>query len=493
MKTLVALFPTRLQFEFSLKTLDAQKQPSNMFMFAYVRLLLVISLLSPAIHSFCPTPPPILQSSQVVNTRELAQIPNDFGTPKIVCIKPIPGSTDLAVCSLRKIWRVKQDGSVSLFLDVASAFEQATGRGLNIENTAHGGVRSIAFHPSFPRTGLFYLSAMENRPREPEQFQYLSDVRNPIGADSVVVEMRWRNGRVRPESYRLLFRVGMEVFDHPIKQMEFRGRNLYIGHGDGSEQSSTAGGGLNNDALGKVLRINPLRSADGAYRIPARNRFPSRNRPGMPAEVFALGFRNPHHLCFSTNGSLFVADAGRDNREEVNLVKNGRNYGWSRREGTCEHLEGGGIQTGVNELRGRDNFEYPVAEFAHIGRIGAGFIGVAIAGGCPVENGSPMAGKYWYSDFPVSGELYYSQLEDMWGAKTRGPARLLTKARTYRVRIRFQNRVFDNLHEVITSEARYRDRSRVDVRFGRGHGGELYWSSKGNGKVYVFTSSLSSS
>lgn len=441
--------------------------------------------------SDCPLPKPIISSPLVVQTRVLTQLPKDreSSTALIISIKPYPNSRDLAVCTLTKIYRVRQDGSFKLFLDVEDSFRRATGRKLNFDNKAHGGLRSVAFHPNFGKNGLFYISAMEQRPSNPRSFKYISDERNHIKADSVLVEYKFRNGKADPLSYRLLFRVGMRVFDHPIKQIEFFGRFLYIAHGDGSEQSATFGGGQNNDALGKILRIDPLKRGSQPYSIPSSNVFPNRKKK-LPREVFAYGFRNPHHICFNKKGLLFVADAGRDNREEVNLVRNGLNYGWSEREGTCVHLNSGGIQRGVQPLPRQDGYEYPVVQIAHMGRVGQGFIGVAIAGGCPIENGSRMAGKYWYTDFPKSGDLYFSNLQDMIRAKTRGPSKQLSQARTYRVKIRFNGRVYPNLHAVMTSERKYRGNTRVDVRFGRGSRGELYWSSKRNGKIYQFTSSL---
>ena len=58
------------------------------------------------------------------------------------------------------------------------------------------------------------------------------------------------SGQVDPTSYREMFRVGMHVYDHPIKGIVFNPYAklgdedyglLYIGHGDGSLQSAIAG------------------------------------------------------------------------------------------------------------------------------------------------------------------------------------------------------------------------------------------------------------
>lgn len=459
---------------------------------SYCIFILFFSFLVTNTRSANPVSTPIIQNAATVQTRVFATLPTEIGrSAAIISIKPFPNSRDLAVCTLLRIYRVKQDGSYSLFLDVEASFTAATGRKLNIINLAHGGLRSVAFHPGFSSNGLFYISAMEDRPANPSDFHYISDVSAPIPADSVVVEYRFRNGIADPLSYRLLFRVGMPVYDHPIKQIEFYKGLLYIAHGDGSVQSAIAGGGQNKDALGKILRISPIARNGFAYTIPQGNPWP--NGGFMVPEVFAFGFRNPHHICFSNSGALFVADAGRDNVEEVNIVKRGRNYGWALREGTFVHLPQGGLVSGVEPLPADDaknGFEYPVAQVGHEGNIGAGFVGQAIAGGCPVENGSGMSGRYWYADFPASGKLYFSELKDMFRARTRGLPQFLRQAQTKQANVLFQGKLYDSLGAAFRSEPGNGDKARVDVRFGHGSLGELYWSSKRSGRIYLFESSM---
>lgn len=342
---------------------------------------------------------------------------------------------------------------------------------------------------------------MEQRPNDPSNFKYISDVPDHIDADSVVIEYTYNPDTKRPvwDSYRNLFRVGMPVYDHPIKQIAFDKFYLYIAHGDGSVQSATAGGGQRNDALGKILRISPLEFGSLPYTAPTSN--PFRTDPKMKNEVWAFGFRNPHTICFSKDGTLYAVDAGRSNAEEINIVLPGKNYGWSAREGTFVHA-GGGLVSGIRPLPADDaknGYEYPVAQVGHEGEFRAGFIGQAIAGGCPIENGSPMSGNYFYTDFPESGKLYYSTVSEMKKAVTRGPPGKLTQARTRQVvNILYDHdnnpktppKTFPTLGAVMRSEPGLTDESRVDVRLGRGPNGEMYWSSKKSGRVYLFTSSL---
>lgn len=437
---------------------------------------------------------PILQNRMNVFTRRFARIPdNGDRSASILCL--IQRGPFLWVCTDRKLYEVNSRGNVRLILDVGAAIRSATGRGLNFMNRVHGGFRSVAPHPNFAQNGLLYTSVMEDRPAGASRSRYISDAMRPIRADSVLVEWRWnkQTNRVDPSSYRELFRVGMPFFDHPIKQIAFHNGLLYIAHGDGSVTDVTVGGGMRNDALGKILRISPERSGSRPYTIPRDNPFINNSR--APDEVWALGFRNPHHICFGKDGTLYVGETGRSNVEEVNLVKRGRNYGWSLREGTFVHKGGrigGQLLNGIAPLPPNDggrNFEYPSAQVGHVGERGTGLSGQAIAGGCPVENGSPMSGHYFYSDFPKTGNLYFSEIGALKNAVTSGQPQRLTQARTMQARIIYNGRQFSGLGDAMRSEPMHSGKERVDVRMGRGPGGRLFWSSKTTGWVYLFTSS----
>jgi len=402
-----------------------------------------------------------------------------------------------------QVWEIT-GGNVVKWFDVESALRNATGNGLDISNKFHGGLRSIAFHPEFARNGKIYTSQMLPRPRDITNLNYLSDSQVHVEADSVLSE--WtvnRTGTVTTYRYREVFRVGMPVFDHPIKQITFNpyarpGTRdyglLYIGHGDGSTGSETAGGGLNNDALGKIIRINPLKTRNADYLIPLSN--PFIDDPSMLDAVYAIGFRNPHHLAFSQQGSLFVADAGRDNAEEVNLVTAGGNYGWPRREGTFIHLPEGGLVTGIAPLPVGDEangYTYPAAQFGHTGEPRATTTHHAIAGGFVVSDGSSLNGQYFYGEFTKNGDIYHSSLGALRRAVTKGRPQDLSQARTYRARLLFDHdskistpfKIKKTMLDLINDGRSTNDPfERVDLRFGQGPTGELYLTSKSNNTIY---------
>lgn len=495
-----------------------------------VSLGVIVGLLSATVaiaEADNPITAPILDRGVVVELAPLVELPNTpLGAARINNFAVTGDQLFVVEDYDGKIYEIRRDGqigSAELFFDVKSAMFAATGRRLDNTSIFHGGLRSVAFHPNFAINGLFYTSVMERRPASPNPADYVSDVASPIVADGVLIEWTFDHNadRVDPASYRQVFRVGMPVYDHPIKQISFNPfaesgdvefGKLYIAHGDGSRQSATAGGGMRNDALGKILRINPRIATNGdPYRIPPDNPFVGDS--SIPDEVWSIGHRNPHHLAFARDSGgdvrLLVAEAGRDNVEEVNLIEAGGNYGWPEREGTFVHLPGGDLLDGIAPLLSNEvNFGYvfPAAQVGHIGARGQGFSGQGVAGGYVIDNGSALSGQYFYSDFPRTGRLFHSTLDDLVEAVTslvagdvgRDQPSELTQAPTGEATILFDHDADpatpalqrSTLLDVFNDSPRYDGSGRADVRFGQGPDGELYVSSKKNGTIYLVTNSL---
>lgn len=183
---------------------------------------------------------------------------------------------------------------------------------------------------------------------------------------------------------------------------------LLVGLGDGGGVGTKGGvGDVPNNAqrldrwFGKLLRIDPRRSADGAmpYTVPDTNPFASGRAPGPGlgvttkalAEIYAYGLRNPWRIFLEPDGVLWIADTGQASWEEVNRVTleqaRGANFGWRLREGT-KGYRGGAKPKGAID---------PVYEFPHDGRC-------AVIGGAVARVGS-LAGAYVHADL-CTGTFY---------------------------------------------------------------------------------------
>ncbi|TWT35296.1 hypothetical protein KOR34_01840 [Posidoniimonas corsicana] len=201
---------------------------------------------------------------------------------------------------------------------------------------------------------------------------------------------------------------------------------LYISTGDGSYGNAVNGGQSPNgrpsqnpsDIAGKMLRVDVMGAdaypADDSknFAIPASNPIPAYNaaNPGTPitglGEAWLTGLRNVYRASFdSQTGDLWMGDVGETTWEEVNFLKAGTNtggppidYGWPEREGTIDSGIPGSTGATVNPFTGAVALN-PLQQFPHDGG------GEAVIGGYlyrgPVAE---LQGKYFYADFPTTGD-----------------------------------------------------------------------------------------
>ena len=89
------------------------------------------------------------------------------------------------------------------------------------------------------------------------------------------------------------------------------------------------GGALVDERLGArtVTIIDPPEDTEEAKRARGRNfTWPGPNH--TPAETWSTGHRNPYGLAFAPDGRLWETEMGPRGGDELNLIVQGKNYGW---------------------------------------------------------------------------------------------------------------------------------------------------------------------
>lgn len=199
-----------------------------------------------------------------------------------------------------------------------------------VQDDGEMGLLSVAFHPDFARNTRFYVyyTSSSRRP--------LSRCRKGVALCSVVSEFTLKPDVRVEDTERVLLNIPQPYSNHNGGQLVFGpDRMLYIGLGDGGAAGDPEGNGQNlRTLLGSILRIDvDNRSPNREYAIPADNpQWPGKTR--AQKEIWAYGFRNPWRFSFDpATGLLFVGDVGQNDREEIDVVRKGGNYGWNHVEG----------------------------------------------------------------------------------------------------------------------------------------------------------------
>ena len=182
---------------------------------------------------------------------------------------------------------------------------------------------------------------------------------------------------------------------------------LYIGMGDGGSGGDPDRRALDpSERLGKLLRIDPQRSADGKdYTVPTDNPYVAVK--GAKPEIWSIGLRNPWRFSFDRlTGDLWIGDVGQDKWEEVDMVTaasgggRGVSFGWSAMEGNHP----------FNDDQPADGHTPPVWEYPH-GDEGCSITGGYVYRGTAIPGlygayvfGDYCSGKVWAAVPATSGE-----------------------------------------------------------------------------------------
>lgn len=385
---------------------------------------------------------------------------------RIVKLEVQPGTGKFFALDLRgKLYDIS-NGTPAVYFDMAALRPDF----INKPGLATG-FGSVAFHPEFSDNGLLYTTHTEPPGTRVADFAYADSI--PVTLQWVLTE--WKTSDPNQPTFhgegRELLRINMVTGMHGVQELAFNPiarKNskdyglLYMGIGDGACVEHNFPELLRSRRLwGSIIRIDPKgsNSANGQYGIPADNPFAGR----QGAEIYAFGFRNPHHLTWLRSGEMLASNIGQADIESYNLVQSGGDYGWPIREGTFLRLERGNINAvyALPEDDAAAGIVYPVIQYDHDE-------GFAMSDGYEYTGKSVplLKGKFFYGDI-MKGRLFYSDVKDM------SPGRQ-APIKEWQVSVDGQIRTMEELC----------GDQRVDMRVGRDANGELYIFTKPDGRIY---------
>jgi aldose sugar dehydrogenase len=203
------------------------------------------------------------------------------------------------------IWMTERTGRISKIdpktgaIIFSAAIQDVVGRG-------EGGLLGMVHHPDFLTNGLLYVV-------------YNYDKAGTY--TEKVVRLKYSNNSFS-EPLVLIDNIPASSIHNGSRLLITVDNKLIVTTGDAANSSSSQ---TLSSLSGKILRIN----LDGT--IPADNPFP--NNP-----VWSFGHRNPQGIVL-LNEKLYASEHGPSVEDEMNIIQQGRNFGWPNVTGPCDGEE----------------------------------------------------------------------------------------------------------------------------------------------------------
>jgi len=440
--------------------------------------------------------------------RPIEQDVNPSGWARINFVRDLPDGRRFVNDSRGRIYLLDRSSQASVYLDISPLFPHA------IYNRLESGLIAFTFHPEFAQNGLFYTVHGERGPGNPATPNFIPPgfTSADVTYHNVITEWHATNpgAATFTGTRRELLRVAHIVANltHPYGDLEFNptarpgSADYGLLYTSGSDLGFSNGGGphANNpgqtqrldSVIGAILRFDPRSpSASGGqkglgdYTIPMANKFAADGDPKTLGEIYAYGFRNAHRLTWDTDGTMFASDIGMNNVEEVNIVRNGENYGWMKREGIWENgmsRPGGALDqlyplpAEILSGKQKDGFTYPVAMYDHTegNAITAGF---AYHGRIPA-----LRGKFVFGDIQ-RGRVFAADLAEMKKADDGIPQTVaaVEEIQLY-VRDSRGNRDYVSFRDLV-ERTNGSNVTRADLHISRTGDGELLLTSRQDGMI----------
>ena len=398
-----------------------------------------------------PLPAPVEKRGLAVEIRDLVRLPdtrsmlaagqdvNPAGWARVQFVRDLPDGRRFTNDSRGLLYLLDSNNKPTVYANVAEAFPFA------IYNRLESGFIGFDFHPEFAKNGLFYTVHGERAMGNPAKLNFIPPgyTEKDVTYHNVITEWHANNPAANTfdGTRRELLRVAHVVMNltHPFGFVGFNptakpGTPDYgLLYTSGSDTGFSNGGGPNannpsqtqrlDSVITAILRIDPQSPSVskgvkglGDYTIPPGNKFAADGDPKTLGEIYAYGFRNAHRLSWDlTDGTMFASDIGMNNIEEINIVRNGENYGWMKREGFFENgmIRPGGaldqlftLPAEILDGRKKDEFTYPVAIYDHDE-------GQAVSGGFGYHGRIPaLRGKFVFGDVQ-RGRVFAADLAAM--------------------------------------------------------------------------------
>ncbi|HVH27140.1 MAG TPA: PQQ-dependent sugar dehydrogenase [Vicinamibacterales bacterium] len=468
-----------------------------------------------------PIPAPIEKRGLMVEISDVVRLPDTrklrppdqdvvpAGWARVSYVRDLPDGRRFANDSRGFLYELDRNNQPTVYANVGAAFP------LSVYNRLASGFIGFDFHPDFARNGLFYTVHAERAMGNPATPDFIPPGFTAADVTFHNVITEWHATNPAASTFdgtrRELLRVAHIVDNlfHPIGHVEFNPTSkpgasdyglLYVSV---SDLAFSNGGGprANNPSqtqrldsiVTAILRLDPRSPSAskgtkglGDYTVPAINKFAADGDPRTLGEIYAYGFRNAHRLSWDPmDRTMFASDIGMSNIEEINIVHEGGNYGWMRREGLFENgiaRPGGSLEqlfplpAEILDGRKKDEFVYPVAMYDH-GEGQAVTSGFAYYGRIPA-----LRGKFVFGDI-VRGRLFAADLAAMKKADDGIPQTVapIEEIQLY-TRERSGNRTFVTFRELI-EKTMGATMTRADLFLSRSRDGELFLTSRQDGMI----------